>query len=359
MQRQVKQLDFSGQNIYVGLDTHRKQITATVLGEYCSHSTFSQPPKAIVLASYLRKNFPGANYFAAYEAGFSGFWLQESLQAEGVNCIVANAADVPTKDKERKQKRDPVDSRKIARSLRNGDLDAIYIPSKQMQFDRSLLRIRNMLVANLTRCKNRIKSILNFYGISYPEEFSQLGTHWSKRFMEWLKQLDLGSHSVNASIGALIEEAEFLRTLLLKITREVRSLSRTPGYANKVKLLISVPGIGNLTAMTLLTELGDITRFKGLDSLCCYIGLIPSVSSSDEKERVGDITPRRNKILRTALVESSWMAIRKDPALMMKYNELCGRMKGNKAIIRIARKLLNRIRYVLIHEQEYEMAVVA
>jgi len=192
-----------------------------------------------------------------------------------------------------------------------------------------------------------------------PHEFSQLGTHWSKRFMQWLKQLDLGDQSVNASIGAFIEEAEYLRTLLLKITREVRALSRTPRYAKKVKLLVSVPGIGNLTAMILLTELGDIARFKGLDSLCCYIGLIPSVSSSDEKERVGDITPRRNKILRTALVESSWMAIRKDPALMMKYNELCGRMKSNKAIIRIARKLLNRIRYILIHEQEYELAVVA
>ena len=359
MQRQVKQLDFSGQNIYVGLDTHRKQITVTILGEHCSHSTFSQPPDAKVLARYLRKNFPGANYFAAYEAGFSGYWLQESLQAEGVNCIVTNSADVPTKDKERKQKRDPVDSRKIARSLRNGDLDAIYVPSKKAQFDRSLLRSRDRLVSNLTRCKNRIKSIFNFYGISYPAEFSQLGTHWSKRFMQWLKQLDLGDQSVNASIGAFIEEAEYLRVLLLKITREVRSLSRTARYANKVKLLCSVPGIGNLTAMMLLTELDEIDRFKKLDAMCCYVGLIPTVASSDEKVRVGDITPRRNKILRKALVESSWVAIRKDPALMMKYNELCGRMKGNKAIIRIAKKLLNRIRYVLIHEQEYELAVVA
>ena len=80
MQRQFKQLDFSGQNIYVGLDTHRKQMTVTILGEQVSHKTYSQPPEARVLAGYLKKNFPGANYHAAYEAGFSGFWLQESLE---------------------------------------------------------------------------------------------------------------------------------------------------------------------------------------------------------------------------------------------------------------------------------------
>ncbi|HEX9650494.1 MAG TPA: transposase, partial [Cyclobacteriaceae bacterium] len=105
------------------------------------------PPDAGVLVKYLNKNFPGANYYAAYEAGYSGFWLQENLQAQGINCIVVHAADVPTKDKERKQKRDPLDSQKIARSLKSGELEAIYIPSKDCQQDRSLLRARHQIVA--------------------------------------------------------------------------------------------------------------------------------------------------------------------------------------------------------------------
>ena len=178
MQTQVKQLDFSDQNIYVGMDTHKKQITVTIRGEHVSHKTFSQPPKPEVLVRYLKKNFPGANYSAAYEAGFSGFWLQESLEEHGVNCIVVNPADVPTKDKERKQKRDPMDSRKIARSLKNGDLEAIYVPGKRTQHDRSLVRTRYKIVGNLTRCKNRIKSLLYFFGIEFPEDFIQSGTHW-------------------------------------------------------------------------------------------------------------------------------------------------------------------------------------
>ena len=359
MQRQVKQLDFSGQNIYVGLDTHKKQITVTILGENISHKTYSQPPDPEVLVHYLKRNFPGANYYSAYEAGFSGFWLQESLQEQGVNCIVVNAADVPTKDKERKRKRDPMDSRKIARSLRNGELEAIYIPSKPNQHDRALVRTRFKIVGNLTRCKNRIKSLLYFNGIEYPDEFIQSGTHWSRLFMSWLEQLDLGEHSGNVTLKILLEEAEFLRKLLLKTTREIRELSRTTLYAKRVNLLMSVPGIGCLIAMVILTELENIHRFKALDNLCSYVGLIPNVSGSDEKVRVGDITRRSNKMLRSMLVESSWMAVRKDPALTLKYNELCGRMKSNKAIIRIARKLLNRIRYILIHEQEYQIAIVA
>ena len=358
MQRQVKQLDFSGQNIYVGLDTHKKQITVTILGERLSHKTFSQPPRAEVLVSYLKRNFPGATYYAAYEAGFSGFWLQESLQAQGVNCIVVNPADVPTKDKERRQKRDLLDSRKIARSLRNGELEPIYVPTQQGQQDRSLVRTRYKIMGNLTRCKNRIKSLLSFYHIEFPEEFAQRGTHWSRRFMDWLKGVDLAEQSGTLTLGLLIEEAEFLRQLLLKATRQIRHLSRTGRYARLVNLLIKIPGIGVLTAMIILTELEKIGRFKGLDQLCSYVGLIPTVAESGEKERIGDITQRGNKLVRSMLVESSWVAIRKDPALTIKYNELCGRMSGNRAIIRIARKLLNRIRYVLIHQQEYELAVV-
>lgn len=359
MPTQFKQLDFSGQNLYIGLDTHRKQITVTILGEYVSHKTFSQSPDPGILVRYLKKNYPGARYYAAYEAGFSGFWLQESLQEQGVNCIVANPADIPTKDKERKQKRDPMDSRKIARSLRNGELEGIHIPSKQVQHDRSLVRARYKVVGNLTRCKNRIKGLLYYFGVEYPEEFRQSGTHWSKKFTHWLSNLDLGANGGNAALKTLLQEAEFLRALLLNTTRQIRALSRSDPYAKNAKLLMGIPGIGCLTAMVILTELDNITRFKGLDKLCSYVGLVPNVSGSGEKEHIGDITRRSNKMLRMMLVESSWMAIKKDPALTMKYNELCGRMKPNKAIIRIARKLLSRIRWVLLHEQDYQIAIVA
>ena len=354
-----KQLDFTGQNIYLGIDTHKKSFKITIEGELMVYKTFSQPSDVDLLVSYLHKNYPGANYFAAYEAGFSGFWIRRELQASGINCIVVNPCDVPTTDKEKKQKRDRIDSRKLARFLKHGVLEAIHIPDEETQQDRSLIRTRKRLVGNKTRCRNRIKSLMDFYGVKIPEKFQNSGTHWSKRFMGWLNEVKLGHKSGEQSLRLLIREAEYLRELLLDAERSIRILSKSDRYKENVDLLLSVPGIGRLTAMHLLTEIGDIRRFKSLDHLSSYIGLIPNVYASGEKERIGDMTKRGSKHLRAYIIESSWVAIRNDPAMGLKYHELCTRMKGNKAIIRIARKLINRIRYVLTNKEEYELAVAA
>jgi len=108
---------------------------------------------------------------------------------------------------------------------------------------------------------------------------------------------------------------------------------------------------GILTAMTFLTEIGDINRFKNIDHLCSYCGLAPDCHNSGQTERIMGITRRGNIILKTILIECSWMAIRKDPALLLYYKQLLPRMNGNKAIVKVARKLLNRIAYVMRHQQ--------
>jgi transposase len=359
MSLKSKQLDFTGQNIFVGIDVHKKHFTVSIQGDHLAYKTFNQPSASKPLVNYLVRNFPNANYYAVYEAGFSGFWLHKELESSGVNCIVVNPCDVPTTDKEKKQKRDNIDSRKLARSLKNEELTAIHVPEIGIQQDRGLLRTRKQLVGNQTRCRNRIKSLLDFYGTKLPEKFLQSGTHWSKRFMVWLDSVDLKQESGNDSLKLLLQEAESSRLLLLKAQGLIRKLSLSEGYKENMKLLLSVPGVGTLTGMLLLTEIGDINRFRGIDHLCSYIGLMPNVYASGEKEKVGDITKRGNKHLRSYIIESSWVAVRNDPALGQKYHELCGRMAGNKAIIRIARKLLNRIRYVLVHKQEYVLGVAA
>ena len=105
--------------------------------------------------------------------------------------------------------------------------------------------------------------------------------------------------------------------------------------------------------MTLLTELYDINRFKNLDTLCSFVGLVPDTHSSGDREHTGSITARQNKSLRAILIEASWIAVRKDPALLMAFNNLTGRMKKNRAVVHIARKLLNRIRFVLKNKKPY------
>jgi transposase len=359
MSLKFNQIDFSGQNIYVGIDVHKKHFTVSIQGDRVFYKTFSQPPKTDVLADYLRRNFPGANYFAAYEAGFSGFWLQEELTRQDIHCIVVNPCDIPTSDREKKQKRDPLDSRKIARELKNGELHAIHIPDKESQQDRGLLRTREKLQANQTRCRNRLKAWLCYYGIDYPEQFQRSGSHWSKRFMTWLSELKSEHESGRMALKLLLKEAETLRTLLLEANKSITKLSRQERYAEDAALLLSVPGVGRLTAMILLTELGNIKRFATLDHLCAYIGLMPNVYGSGDNEKVGQITKRGNKHLRRYLIESAWVAIRTDQTLGIKYYQLCSRMTSNKAIIRIARKLTNRIRHVLLKKESYTLPLAA
>ncbi len=353
METQVKKIDFTGQNIYVGFDVHLKSWKVTIMAENTVYKTFTQPPNPTVLHNYLQNNFPGGTYHTAYEAGFCGYWIHDKLLSFGVKSIVVNPADIPTTDKERVQKEDKRDSRKIARSLSSGTLIPIYVPSIQTQRDRSLLRARNMLVRDLARFKNRIKSFLYFYGICIDPSFSNPQSHWSNRFMLWLEELEVDNGSGEEALKVLTSECKNLRISILSITKQIRQLSNTDRYKGNVKLLKSVPGVGLLTAMIILTELESIERFNNIDKLCGYIGLVPSTKSSGEKEKIGDITPRGHNILRTAIIESSWTAIRNDPSLMKSYLSFTKRMDSNKAIIKIAKKLLARVRYVLLNQKPY------
>lgn len=347
-------LDFSGQHIYVGMDVHKNSWSVSIHTEQFEHKTFTQPPEVEKLTCYLERTFPGATYHTVYEAGFSGFWLHDQFKEKGIDCIVVNPADVPTNHKERVGKTDRVDCRKLARGLRNGDMKGIYVPPRVKVEDRTLVRTRQSMVRKQTRCKNQITSILFFYGITVPDE-----SRWSKSFIHFLETIHMERASGDFALKAHLEELKHLREIIAGLNRSILSLSKTEEYRSDVLLLKSVPGISTLTAMTLLTELVDISRFSSLDKLASYAGLVPDIQSSGETEYTRGITFRRNAAMRSLLIEASWVAVRKDPALMMAFDKLTKRMKKTQAIVHIARKLLNRIRFVLKNRQKYVPAVVS
>ena len=358
MKTQSNKLDFTGQNIYAGFDVHIKQWTVSIMTDYLTHKTFSQPPKPEILFQYLQKNFPGGNYYSAYEAGFCGYWIHNQLLEMGINSIVVNPADVPTTGKERDQKNDPVDSRKLARSLKNGELKGIHVPTLKILEDRTLVRTRATLVKDITRYKNRIKSFLHFHGIELPEQFLKNKSYWSKRFIEWLDSIEMSEKSGKDSLVIIVTIVKNLRFILLETNRKIKTLSCTEAYKKNVELLRSVPGIGLITSMMLLTELGSIERFGNTDQLCRFVGFVPSMHQSGDNDKSGDLTKRGHSVLRGALIESSWIAARMDPALMKSYCEYCQRMEPNEAITRIAKKLLKRISYVLKNQKPYELKIV-
>src|SRR6218665_1128536 len=126
MQRQIKEKLFEDQSIYVGIDYHKKSWKVTILGEHSEHKVMSCNPDAEGLSNYLHRTFPGAIYHAVYESGFSGFSACRELNSLGINCIVVHAADVPTSHKDKIQKTDKADSRKLAKLLREGEISMFH-----------------------------------------------------------------------------------------------------------------------------------------------------------------------------------------------------------------------------------------
>ncbi len=110
--------------------------------------------------------------------------------------------------------------------------------------------------------------------------------------------------------------------------------------------------------MVVYTEIMDIHRFRTLDHLKSYAGLVPSTWSSGETDRTRGLTYRRNSQLKYVLIETAWISIRKDPVLLQSYYKLTLRMTKQEAIVRIATKLLNRIRYVWKNDSPYVIGVV-
>lgn len=343
------------QELSVGIDVAHKSWEVVVAGRAGELKLMRQPPTVKALVHYLGQHFPGAKVRCAYEAGFCGFWIHEELASHNIDCVVVNPADVPTKGREWAYKSDRIDARKLARGLQTGELDPIYVPSREAQEDRTLVRLRWTLVKKQTRCKNQIKSLLAFYGIRLPEEVAE--SYWSKAFIKALEEQRLRYASGDAVLRAHLSELASLRQLISQTTRNIRALSREERFRKQVENLSTVPGVSLLTAMTLLTELIDIHRFESMDHLASYAGLAPGSYSSGEREIETGITHRRNAFLRHILIESAWTAVRHDEELFKAFETLSRRMPKQKAIVRIARKLLSRIRFVLRREMPYTLSV--
>lgn len=348
--------DFTGQPIFVGIDVHLKSWDVTICYDGQHLRSFHQPPDSVKLINTLQRDYPNASFQCAYEAGFSGFGLQRQLKEAGINCIVVNAADVPQTDKGRKTKTDRSDSKRIATALQAGLLHGIYIPDSQTESHRRLVRYRQQRLRDLQRNKVRIKSFLHQQNIALPTSYQR--DNWSNKFIGWLKELSLANELDKLTLRNMLMQVESGKEEVGKLTKSIRELLTTEPYNDIAPLLLNIPGIGPLTTATLLVEIADIHRFPSFSNFNSFIGFCPGEHSSGEEERKGKIISRHHKTLRLLLIEAAWMAVKYDPALTLAYSELKKKMTGKRAIIRIARKLLNRVYHVWKTKEPYEKGIV-
>lgn len=356
MDIQNSQLDFTDQAFHIGMDVHQKHWSVVIRSEGMELRRFSMNPSPLELARYMRRHYPCGRYISVYEAGFCGFWIHRELTKLGFENLVVHSPDVPTGDKERQNKTDRVDASKLTRELEKNSLEGIYIPSEFNEQLRALCRARHQATQSQTRVKNRIKSLLATQGITLPSH--QQMPHWSGRFIKYLESVEFSHACGTDCLKIYLEELGQHRQRIVDITRTLRHHIKENGLRPLYDFLCSVPGIGPILALTLYTELIDIWRFKTFDELACYVGLVPALHGTGDKVIDKGLTHRKNRYLQYLMVEASWVAIRKDPALLLAFKKLTQRMKKQDAIIRIAKKLLRRIQHVWKNQTPYVLAVV-
>jgi transposase len=340
--------------LFIGMDVHKKSWTVHFKTDLFDNKTITMPADTEVLVNYVNKHFIDHEVHCCYEAGCCGYWIARALQQNNWEVKVVNPADVPRNNKQDWQKTDRIDSRNLCKHLSDGNLTGIYIPGEQQEQLRSLFRRRIHLSRHLRTIKNHIKSQLLYYGIKLPEQFDN--PNWSRLMKDWIGNIAWQYSSAASCMKSRLKQLEFMWYEELHISNELRAYCRKH-YRKDYYLLKSVPGIGGITASAILAELGDIRRFDRLDELAAIVGLVPgSYQSSDNKINLG-LTKRSNHQLRSLLVEASWVAVRSDMALQQYYRKHAHK-EPNKAIIKVAHKLLSRIRAVIISGIPYQPGLI-
>lgn len=340
--------------LFIGMDVHKKSWTVHFKTDLFDNKTVTFPPETDVLINYVQKHFKDHQVSCCYEAGCCGYWIARTLLRQGWEVKVVNPADVPRNNKQDWQKTDKIDSRNLCKHLSDDNLKGIFIPGEEQEQLRSLFRRRIHLARSLRTIKNHIKSQLLYFGIKLPEHFDN--PNWSRDMKTWIGNLKWRYKSASESMKSRLKQLEFMWYEELHISNELRAYCRKH-YRKDYYLYKSIPGIGGITAAGILSELGDIRRFNRLDELAAIVGLVPGIyQSSDNRTNLG-LTKRSNHQLRSLLVEACWVAVRTDMALQQYYRKHAHK-EPNKAIIKVAHKLLSRMRAVINSGIPYQVGIV-
>jgi len=325
----------SSPQLYIGIDVHKKSWSVNLRTDLFDHKTFSMTPDTAQLIRYVDQHFSSHQVKCCYEASCCGYMPYRELSKVGWEVLVVNSPDVPVINKHQQNKNDIVDCRHLCKQLQAGQLRGIYVPDEKQEQLRSLFRQRNNLTMALRKIKCHIKGELLYYGIGLPGQYNN--NNWSKEMLGWLESQSWKHETGRCSLHSKLRHLNFAYYEWLRVSNELRAYVRKE-YKNDYYLLRTVPGIGPLTAIGILAELGDLRRFKKFDKLCSYVGLVPSVYSSAEKIQTRGMTPRSKQLLRSYLIEAAWTAVRKDMVLQEYYRSHAGK-PSNKIIVKVARKL--------------------
>lgn len=316
---------------YIGLDVHKKLIAFCVKderGELIGRGTVESSRRA--LGEWV-KTLPGP-WVGALEATLFTGWIYDFLKPHAAALKVAHPAMLKAIAASKK-KNDRIDAEKICDLLRVDLLPECYMADAKTRQLRRMLRYRNLVVTMATRMKNKTAGLLMEVGAPYNKK----KLHGKKYFRELLDNLEEVPESVvellRLSRGQLEMFTAIQRRLVVQLTAD-RALSR------RVRLLQSIKGVGEITALTWALEVGDPTRFGSLKQAVSYCGLCSAQKESAGKSQRGPLSKMRNRHLQTVLIEAAKLAPRWNVQLAAIYERELARGNANRATLAIARKLV-------------------
>jgi len=338
--------------IFSGLDVDKGSIAVTFSNHDGLLNSLRLPYSSKQLLNYVRKHFPQQRVAFVYEAGPTGFGLYDEITAEGHPCLVVAPSMVPTAPGNR-VKTNRLDSRKLSQGLRAGDLRSIHVPTRPYRELRHLVQLRDTHVRQLSATKCRIKSLLLYEGITFPDPDGR----WSARVLGELLALPC-TEAVRFKLDLLIGTLHFHFNSAAVAQKQIRRFCQAdPELRQSITLLKSIPGIGWIVAAHLVARLGDWREIDNVRSIASFLGLVSSEHSTGDKENRGPITRSGDSRLRNKLIQSAWASIGKDPELRAFYRRIYQRhakkVAARKAIVAVARKLTTRIYAVLKQQRSF------
>ena len=293
--------------LFVGLDVHKNSVVVAI-----AHAEGGEPEHygkwggsnlctERGLNRLLKKfNLTKEEIKICYEAGPTGFVLARRLIQLHYDCIVVAPSEVPKKAGERKVRTDRRDASNLARQLRSGDLKPIHIPEAHDEAVRDLARARAAASEERAKCKQQLSMFLLRNGIHYEGK-----TTWTQAHMNYLRKLKLNDPSQNIVLEEYIMAVDAASERVARLEAHLEQQLQQWEAKPYVEALMAFRGFKTIAAMTIISELGDLSRFTHPRQLMGYLGIVPGEDSSGQKRRQGAITKSGNAHARWMLIESA------------------------------------------------------
>lgn len=290
---------------YIGMDVHTTNFTLCCYSfeDDKVYATVQVKPEYTQILKYInrirKQRGEDTRFVCGYEAGCLGYSLYHQLTDHGVECVIlapSTMAETPGK----KIKTDKRDAEKIARCLAYHQYKPVYIPDEEDDAVKEYIRMRDDVKAHLKETKQQIIAYYTRHGFQFDGSI-----HWTQKHLNWVERLQF-KNSIHQEV--LREYLTVFYDLSEKVAvydARIEELSHSARYAENVGKLCCFSGIATHTALSLLAEVGDFSRFRSAPQFASYLGLVPGEHSSSDKQHRTGITKAGNSHLRRLLIESA------------------------------------------------------